>query len=262
MNAKVLYFIGGVVTGAVTTFLVLKQRMDQQIEAEVAEVKERYSTMAAGRAASEGILRGLEGTEVEDDIPTEEIVRSDSRASREAIQRNEQIKADLLKTNTLIKEQGYGIDTHKTSYNLFTHPPVAKDIHNGIDEDEDLEIDLSPEQEAEEDEDPDILDTTPEYNAPPPYVLETDDTSSAAWKFTNEERYFDKVTLFLYDDGVLCSDQNEIITNIGATIGHEALDRIGEYEPDVVYVRNEQISTDYEVIRQYRDFASMTRVTD
>lgn len=262
MNTKVLYFIGGVVAGAVTTFLVLKQRMDQQMEAEIAEVKERYSTMAAGRAASEGILKGLEATEAEDDIPTEEVIRNDSRASREAIQRNEQIKADLLKTNTLIKEQGYGIDTHKTSYNLFTHPPVAKDIHNGIDEDEDLEIDLSPEQDVEEADDPDILDTTPDYNAPPPYVLETDETSSAAWKFTNEERYFDKVTLFLYDDGVLCSDQNEIITNIGATIGHEALERIGEYEPDVVYVRNEQISTDYEVIRQYRDFASMTRVTD
>lgn len=262
MNTKVLYFIGGVVTGAVTTFLVLKQRMNKQMDAEIAEVKERYSTIAAGRAASEGILKALEDTEDSDDIPTEEEARIDSRASREAIQRNEQIKADLLKTNALIKEQGYGIDTHKTSYNLFAHPPAAKDIHNGIDEDEDLEIKFGPEQDAEENEDPDILDTTPDYDAPPPYVLETDDASSAAWKFTNEERYFDKVTLFLYDDGVLCSDQNEIITNIGATIGHEALDRIGEYEPDVVYVRNEQISTDFEVIRQYRDFASMTRATD
>lgn len=262
MNTKVLYFIGGVVAGSVTTFLLLKQRMNKQMDAEIAEVKERYSTMAAGRAASEGILKALEDTEDSDDIPTEEGARIDSRASREAIQRNEQIKADLLKANTLIKEQGYGIDTHKTSYNLFAHPPAAKDIHNGIDEDEDLEIDLDPEQDVVEVDDPDILDTTSDYNAPPPYVLETDDVSSAAWKFTNEEKYFDKVTLFFYDDGVLCSDQNEIITNIPENIGSEALNRIGEYEPDVVYVRNEQISTDFEIIRQYRDFASMTRVTD
>ena len=259
MNSKIIFFIGGVVVGSAATFLLLKRRMDQQIEEEVAGVKEVYSTMATGRNASEGILKGLEEKEASDDIPIEEVGTNDSEASKDAIKRNEQIKADLMKTNALIKENGYGIDTHKTSYNLFSHPPAAKDIHNGIDEDEDLEVEIGPEETVEES---DIIDTTPSYDAPGPYVLEPDDDSSAAWKFINEEPYFDKITLFLYDDGVLCSDQNEIITNIAATVGHEALERIGEYEPDVVYVRNEQISTDYEIIRQYRDFASMTRATD
>jgi hypothetical protein len=218
--------------------------------------------MAAGKKASEGVLRGLEATEASDEKPIEEVGKSDSTASKTAAERNAQIKADLLRTNALIKDNGYGVDTHKTSYNLFSNPPAAKDIHNGVDEGEDLEIDLEPEPEDEEVDDPDILDTTPDYDAPGPYVLEPDDTSSAAWKFTNEEVYFDKITLFLYDDGVLCSDDNEIITNVAATVGQEALSRIGEYEPDVVYVRNEQISTDFEIIRQYRDFASITRASD
>lgn len=259
MNAKIIFFLGGVATGAVATFLVLKRRMDQRIEEEVAGVKEVYSTMAVGKNASEGILKGLEEEKESDDIPTEEVGKNDPEASKDAIKRNEQIKADLMKTNALIKENGYTVDTHKTSYNLFSHPPAAKDIHNGVDEDEDLEIEIGPDNVED---DPEVIDTTSPYNAPGPYVLEPDDDSSAAWKFINEEPYFDKVTLFLYDDGVLCSDENELITNIAATVGHEALERIGEYEPDVVYVRNEQTSTDYEIVRQYRDFVSIPRDSD
>ena len=248
---KILYFLGGVVVGSAATFLFLKERTARQIDEEVNSFKESYSFTRTHQKPSDE-------TSEKDEEGIEETIKNDPEASKQAAERNAQIKADLMRTNALIKENSYSsVDTHKTSYNLFSHPPAAKDIHNGVDEGEDLEIDLDPDEE-----DPDILDTTPRKSVPGPYVLETDSLSSAAEKFINEEPYFDKVTLFLYDDGVLCSDQNEIITNIATTVGHESLERIGEFEPDVVYVRNEKTATDYEVIRQYQDFASIPRDDD
>ena len=236
MSTKLLYFFGGVLSGCLGTYFVMSRRMQEQIEAEVAEVKEVYSKKYS-KDAEEDDDREL-SKEEEKEEQTEE-------NPKDIAERNNQRKADLAKYRSLSEENGY-VNTHKTEYNLFSNPPKPSQIENGIDDGEDL----------------DIINTTPEKDAKGPYVLESDELSSASDKFVNEEPYFDKVTLFLYDDGVLCSEEDEIITNVAATIGEESLRRIGEYEPDVVYVRNERDSTDYEVIRQYRDFMNIPNDDD
>lgn len=237
MNSKLLYFAGGVIGGMVGTYLVMKRRMEIRIEEEVADVKELYSSRAqkAAESDSEGIE---EGDTNEDEVP-ENRLRSPQEA-KEIAAENAKRKADLILGNSIVQEKGYA-NTHKTEYNLFSNPPKAKDIHNGIDEDEDL----------------DIINTTPEKDSRGPYVIEPINGMSASMRFANEEPYFDKVTLFLYDDGILCSEENDIVTNVAGTVGADSLNRIGEYEDDVVYVRNERISTDYEIIREYKDFISL-----
>lgn len=240
MNSKLLYFFGGVVGGCVATYIVMNKRMNQRIDAEIAEVKEAYSNAKVAK-------KDDNDQNEEEDVTGADVKGHEFRTERPAESprdvaiRNAKQKEELITNSNIIKGNGYA-DTHKTEYNLFSHPPKARDIHNGYDEDEDL----------------DIVDTTPAKDAPGPYVLEDDDASKASEKFVNEEPYFDKITLFLYDDGVLCSETEEIITDIPGTVGRDSLNRIGEYEPDVVYVRNESISTDYEIIRQYRDFASIS----
>ena len=239
MTSKIIFFLGGALLGAVGTYLVMKDQMEQRIDEEVSAVKEVYSN------PDKNVVYKLKKDEMghlvkESEIDISEDEELEGESPRDRAIRNAKRKEELLKNGELIQANAYA-NTNKTEYNLFSNPPKAKDIHNGIDEDEDL----------------DIIDTTPPPDARGPYVLETDDLSTAAQKFVNEEPYFDKVTLFLYDDGVLCSEEDEIITNIATTVGTENLNRIGEFEPDVVYIRNEKESTDYEVVRQYRDFADI-----
>lgn len=114
-----------------------------------------------------------------------------------------------------------------------------------------------PEAEVEEevteeysDDYSDIVDATPpkEGLAEGPYTI-------SPLQFVNEEPFFDKITLEYFEDDVLCSEDEEIITDIQAVIGRESLTKFGEYEEDVVYVRNERRSTDYEIIHQHRPFA-------
>ena len=241
MGTKLLYFFGGVLSGCLGTYLVMNRRMEERINEEVESVKELYSEKRekASKIDSESISNNEEYTDTSSDKDAQKPLRTPQEA-KDIVEKNNQRKADLAQFRSLSEENGY-VNTHKTEYNLFSNPPKASQIENGIDDGEDL----------------DIINTTPEKDAKGPYVLESDDVSSASEKFVNEEPYFDKVTLFLYDDGVLCSEEDEIITNIAATVGEESLRRIGEYEPDVVYVRNERDSTDYEVIRQYRDFMNI-----
>lgn len=240
MDTKALYFIGGVVVGFTATLIFLKRHMSRRIEEEVESVRDSFSNAKMQQNTSESVSEQSE-LDIDSVIEKNEQISLDD--AKKAAAENAKRKADFFVNTDIINQNSYA---PKTNYNLFSNPPKAKDIHNGIDEDEDL----------------DIINTTPPDDARGPYVLEDDESSKASAKFVNEEPYFDKVTLFFYDDGILCSEDNEIITNIGETIGEESLKRIGEFEPDVVYVRNEKQSTDYEIVRQYRDFVDLSNMDD
>lgn len=63
-------------------------------------------------------------------------------------------------------------------------------------------------------------------------------------------------TLTLYADGVLADELDNVITNVDEIVGEESLEHFGEYEEDTVYVRNEELETDFEILKDdsnYRD---------
>lgn len=59
---------------------------------------------------------------------------------------------------------------------------------------------------------------------------------------------FDKETITYYaGNDVLVTDTDEVL-EINDTIGRESLEHIGEYESDTVYVRNERLGMEFEVV--------------
>ena len=82
-----------------------------------------------------------------------------------------------------------------------------------------------------------------------PYVISPDEYDGNA--------DFDKITLTYYQDGVLADDNDEEIEDPDETVGEESLDHFGEYEEDIVYVRNERLGIDYEVSRDRRRYADV-----
>lgn len=68
--------------------------------------------------------------------------------------------------------------------------------------------------------------------------------------------YLDEVTLYFYqEDGILATEDNEILTDIEAILG-DALTKFGFDKNDekVIYVRNYSRSTDYEVSKVFEGF--------
>ena len=88
-----------------------------------------------------------------------------------------------------------------------------------------------------------------EAERPSCYVISLD-------TFGNENPDYDKISISYYeDDDTLADEQDEIMQEVEGTIG-EALLCFGDQsdDPDVVYVRNERLSIDYEVVRLHRSY--------
>lgn len=73
-----------------------------------------------------------------------------------------------------------------------------------------------------------------------PYIIPPD-------LFGNDDSY-DTETLTYYSDGVLTDDQDNPIEDIQGMIGNDSLMHFGEYEPDAVYVRNDRLKIDFEIL--------------
>lgn len=88
-----------------------------------------------------------------------------------------------------------------------------------------------------------------------PYIIHVDE-------FTQNEPDHDQLTYTYYEvDDVLADQQENTIDDMDAVIGLGNLGRWGHGSNDenIVYIRNEEMSTDFEVVRDRGSFAEETR---
>ena len=88
-----------------------------------------------------------------------------------------------------------------------------------------------------------------DYDEPAPYIIPPEE-------FGENEDY-DTISLTLYSDGVLADDADKPITDIDEVIGNESLEHFGEYEDDSIFVRNDKLKCDYEVLIDERKYAQV-----
>lgn len=62
------------------------------------------------------------------------------------------------------------------------------------------------------------------------------------------------VSLSYYLDGIITNEQGKIVTNTDELIGEDFADHFGEYEDDSVFVRNDRLGMDFEILKDYRDY--------
>lgn len=86
---------------------------------------------------------------------------------------------------------------------------------------------------------------------PGPYIITPDEFAG--------DYEFDTVDITYFADGVLCDENNVPLEDIENTIGNGAVRHFGEYENDAVYVRNERLKCDYEILRDERKYADLKR---
>lgn len=81
-----------------------------------------------------------------------------------------------------------------------------------------------------------------------PYVISPDEFGEKDYKME---------TLTYYNDRVLADRWDEPIENPEELLGDEALGSFGEYEDDAVYVRNDALKIDYEILLDTRNHADV-----
>lgn len=78
-----------------------------------------------------------------------------------------------------------------------------------------------------------------------PYVISPDEFGSLP--------DYDKISLTLYEDGVLAEDR-DIVEDVDNVVGEASLTHFGEYEDDSVFVRNDRLKCDFEILKDFRTY--------
>ena len=139
----------------------------------------------------------------------------------------------------------------------------------------------------DEDEDPEVSESKMSYKKPPlkeyvkmvednGYVPKThmeeveEEVTNGEWD--NKDVYepfiirpdeygeihaYETLSLNYYADGVLTDELDNPIEDVESLVPADFADHFGEYEDDVVHVRNDNLECDYEILRDLRKFTDV-----
>ena len=83
-----------------------------------------------------------------------------------------------------------------------------------------------------------------------PYVISPDD-------YGENDNYTQISLVYYAGDGVLADDEDEVVEDIEDTVGEDFAEHFGEYEDDSVFIRNDRLRCDYEILRDNRSFSDV-----
>lgn len=84
-----------------------------------------------------------------------------------------------------------------------------------------------------------------------PYVISPEDFG--------EHDDYETISLTYYADGTLTDSTDDPIEDVESIVGEDSLTHFGEYEDDSVFVRNDRMRTDYEILLDTRNYSDVVR---
>jgi hypothetical protein len=70
---------------------------------------------------------------------------------------------------------------------------------------------------------------------------------------------YDTISLTYYADQVLTDEDDELVEDVESLVGFDSLNHFGEYEDDSVFVRNDVLKCDYEILFDHRNYTDVIR---
>lgn len=70
---------------------------------------------------------------------------------------------------------------------------------------------------------------------------------------------YETISLTYYDDQVLTDEDDELVEDVENLVGFKSLTHFGEYEDDSVFVRNDALKCDYEILYDHRKYKDVIR---
>jgi hypothetical protein len=256
VNRVILISVGcgvaGAAAGSAVTYFVTRKRIEKKAFAwaneEIESVKETYKLLrkeppyddpvTAAKAymkrindLDEMVEKGVEGA-VEG---AEQAVAEAESALEEAIEEQEQTEEIAAEAEEILETHGYVESGHERVRNIFDEAAARASIQDA----------------AEEVERGDELSRRDPMD---PFVISKGD-------FFDDSNEFEKITLSYYEGDHTLADEKDIpIPAVEEVVGVANLTRFGQEgsdSKDTVYIRNERLQTDYEVVRYDDEFAEV-----
>lgn len=70
---------------------------------------------------------------------------------------------------------------------------------------------------------------------------------------------YTKISLSFFSDHILADEDDEMVEDVEDVVGFESLNHFGEYEDDSVYVRNDRLKADYEILLDQRKYSDVIK---
>jgi len=70
---------------------------------------------------------------------------------------------------------------------------------------------------------------------------------------------YETISLIYYTDQILADDNDVIVDDIEDVVGFDSLNSFGEYEDDSVFVRNDRLKCDYEILLDQRKYSDVIK---
>lgn len=70
---------------------------------------------------------------------------------------------------------------------------------------------------------------------------------------------YETISLTYYEDQILADDDDELVDDIEDIVGFDSLTHFGEYEDDSVFVRNDRLKCDYEILMDNRKYSDVIK---
>ena len=70
---------------------------------------------------------------------------------------------------------------------------------------------------------------------------------------------YETIGLIYYADQILADDNDVIVDDIEDVVGFDSLNSFGEYEDDSVFVRNDRLKCDYEILLDQRKYSDVIK---
>ena len=279
----VLIFASGVGIGYGTAYVMQKKRYETLIDKEIAQVKDTYSDPSRKTGIFASPIDAV-GALIAEDEETDEV-------NPAMVQSNSTLVAGRSRVTDILREEHYersaeeydGISRtgepetsdEPTAYNLIeqavkkSEAAIAElDLNKPVEQyAADLAVILGddapePKGEGESIWDPETMakhekdaqESMPEPTPDRPYVITHDQY------MTDDVLKENKVSVIYFeDDGQLADESGHLVNSVEALVGRENLERfgLGSQDRNIVYIRNEKMDIDIEVVRDKRCFQNV-----
>lgn len=221
---KYVWMAIGAVAGSIATYIIMKDEFERIADEEIESVRESYKKREEAKQKVK-----------ENDEKKNSYMETLKEVTEKSGYFNYgSLASEAKKTEKTKDEKEKAAESKPEKHNIF------KDYKDSDAEDEEDENEEKYYRE---------LSRPAEKESDKPYTITPE-------LFVQDKREYDKITLEYYDDGFLVEEiSNDVVSDIASVIGYDSLNKFGEYEEDVVYVRNDVLETDYEVIRQHCNYS-------
>lgn len=213
-------FIFGTAVGSVATWYYTKKKYQKIANEEIKSVKEAFKVKAIPVEPFEDLAKEAENASAAFDNLVNELHRKEMASFAKE-------KPSVAEYAKELKKQGY-TDYSKSG------------------------MELVNEEEDEEEENSDDQNPSVKYfgdHNKRPYVISPDEFG--------EYSDYSQISLTYYSDNVLADENNERVEDVDRAVGIDFSDHFGEYEDDSVFIRNERLKVDYEILLDQRKYSDI-----